>query len=127
MDVDYQPLPKIWKDTSPPTTPGPAASSSKTVAPTSAKKSRRGIPHVIIPPRPQPVSPVVPAAPTKKGKPAAKAKGSDVIKNIPVLPVPEAEPLDVPEVKNLRGSIDLAAVSDSLLSLPFLTLIPFYS
>lgn len=116
MDIDYQPLPKIWKDNSPsPTTPGPAASSSKTVAPTSVKKSRRGIPHVIIPPRPQPISPVVPAAPPKKGKPATKGKSSDVIKTIPIEEVPASALLTVPELEGLQDSVDLAAVSNYLI------------
>lgn len=111
MDVDYQPLPEIWRDQSlPPDTPGPVATSSKVVAPSAGKKSRRGIPSVIIPPRPHPASPVPSPAPIKKGKPAAKARSSDVVKTIAIEEAPVADLLTVPELEGLQGSVDLAAV-----------------
>lgn len=112
MDVDYQPLPDIWKGSSPsPTSPGPVASSSKKIAPTSSIPSRRIVPSVIIPPRPLPASPVVAATPVKKGKTVAKAKGSDVLKTIPVEEVPASSLLTVPELEGLQDAVDLSAVS----------------
>jgi len=113
MDIDFKPLPEIWRDKAlSPSTPAPAASSSKFVAPSTSKKSRRDIPKVVIPPRPQLESPSVPAAPAKKGKPATKTKGLDVIKTIPIEEVPTVDLLSVSELEGLQNSVDLTAVSN---------------
>ena len=112
MDIDFKPLPKVWRDKIlSPSTPAPAASSSKFVMPSTSKRSRRDIPKVIILPRPQPELPSVPATPVKKGKPAAKSKRSDIIKMIPIEEVPSVDLLSVTELEGLQDGVDLAAVS----------------
>ena len=113
MDIDFKPLSEIWRDkVLSLSMPAPAALSSKFVVPSTSKRLQRDIPKVVIPPHPQPESPSVPAAPAKKGKPATKAKGLDIIKTIPIEEVPAVDLLSVSELEGLQDSVDLTAVSN---------------
>ena len=117
MDIDFKPLPEIWRDEiASPTTPAPGASSSQ-VVPNTSKRARRDIPKVVIPPRPQPESPSVPTV--KKGKTASKSKSSGVCKTIPIEEVPPVDLLSVTELEGLRDGVDIAAVRHFILIFSF--------
>lgn len=112
MDINFKLLPEIWRDeVLSPSTPVPAALSSKIITPSTSKRAQQDIPKVIISPCPQPESPSTPATPSKKGKLAAKSKSSDVIKTIPIEEVPPVDLLSVTELEGLQDGVDLAAVS----------------